>query len=148
MGTDVTLRIRHIVQELQKETATSAQRCKVLESENKLLLSETEQLREVRSSLRSPSEYLVDALVQDLKALEEDVERSLSREEAMLSGEYPSSPPTPSMDDMQTLQRSYKDLKTKYEASRPTINDDPLDLNMLIYRVVRRGAAPQEGRRS
>ena len=41
------VRYRHIVQQLQKENDASAKRCKVLESENKLLLSETEQLREV-----------------------------------------------------------------------------------------------------
>lgn len=38
---------RHIVQELQRENSLAAQRNKVLESENKLLLSETERLREV-----------------------------------------------------------------------------------------------------
>lgn len=42
---------RHIVQELQKENAASAQRLRSLEAENKLLLSETEQLREVGPSL-------------------------------------------------------------------------------------------------
>ena len=40
---------RHIVQELQMETAKASQRNKVLESENKLLLSEMDQLREVRA---------------------------------------------------------------------------------------------------
>ena len=50
-----------------------------------------------------------------MKALEEDVERSLAREEAMRSGEAESAPSTPSMDDVQALQRSYKELKTKYE---------------------------------
>ena len=33
----------------------------------------------------------------------------------MLSGENPPSPSTPSMDDVNALQRSYKDLKAKYE---------------------------------
>ena len=33
----------------------------------------------------------------------------------MLSGENPPSPSTPSLDDINALQRSYKDLKTKYE---------------------------------
>ena len=44
---------RHIVQELQKENAASEQRCKALEAENKILLSETEQLREVRLPIQS-----------------------------------------------------------------------------------------------
>ncbi len=37
------------MQELQMENTNLAQRYKVLESENKLLMSETEQLREVSS---------------------------------------------------------------------------------------------------
>ena len=106
---------RHIVQELQKENAASAQRCKVLEAENKLLLSETEQLRDV-SVVPQVAVVMTDRRVQqDLKALEEDVEKSLAREEAMRSGEAPPSPSTPSLDDIQALQRSYKDLKAKYE---------------------------------
>ncbi len=43
---------RHIVQELQKDNAAHTQRSNVLESENKLLLSETEQLREVGLTVR------------------------------------------------------------------------------------------------
>lgn len=42
---------RHIVQELQKESLAAAQRTKVLESENQLLLSEAEQLRQVTTLL-------------------------------------------------------------------------------------------------
>lgn len=38
---------RHIIQELQLESTKAAQRSKVLESENKLLLTEMDQLREV-----------------------------------------------------------------------------------------------------
>ncbi len=38
---------RHIVQQLQKESATLTKRNQVLEAENKLLATETEQLREV-----------------------------------------------------------------------------------------------------
>ncbi len=53
-----------------------------------------------------------------MKSLEEDVERSIAREEAMLSGENPPSPSTPSLDDIQALQRSYKELKTKYEVCK------------------------------
>ncbi|KAI0745313.1 hypothetical protein C8Q76DRAFT_806678 [Earliella scabrosa] len=110
--------LKHIVQELQKENAASAQRCKVLEAENKLLLSETEQLRD------------------DLKALEEDVERSLAREEAMLSGENPPSPSTPSLDDINALQRSYKDLKTKYETEVEQLRKKLADLEMKSARQV------------
>jgi hypothetical protein len=45
---------RHIVQEMQLENAKAAQRNKVLESENKLLLTEVDQLREVRILLLLP----------------------------------------------------------------------------------------------
>ncbi|KAH9937733.1 hypothetical protein B0H21DRAFT_758089 [Amylocystis lapponica] len=63
--------LKHIVQELQKENSAAAQRAKVLESENKLLLTEVEQLRE------------------DLKVLEENVEQSIMREElALLNMRY------------------------------------------------------------
>lgn len=58
--------LKHIVQELQKEIATVTQRNKLLESENRLLMSETDQLR------------------QELKVLEENVEQSLSAQEAVL----------------------------------------------------------------
>ncbi|KAG1732188.1 uncharacterized protein EDB91DRAFT_1152086 [Suillus paluster] len=58
--------LKHIVQELQKETSAVTQRNKLLESENRLLMSETDQLR------------------QELKILEENVEQSLLREEAAL----------------------------------------------------------------
>jgi CAP-Gly domain-containing linker protein 1 len=38
---------RHIIQELQKENQTTEQRAKLMESENQLLMHETEQLRQV-----------------------------------------------------------------------------------------------------
>lgn len=41
---------RHIVQTLQMESQSAAQRNKLLESENRMLLSETDQLRQVRNS--------------------------------------------------------------------------------------------------
>jgi hypothetical protein len=43
----MTVLPRHIIQELQKESANAAHQNKLLESENNLLLSETEQLRKV-----------------------------------------------------------------------------------------------------
>ena len=39
---------RHIIQELQKENVAASQQNKLLESENRLLTSETEKLRQVR----------------------------------------------------------------------------------------------------
>lgn len=43
----LTIPPRHIIQELQKENANATHQNKLLESENKLLLSETEQLSKV-----------------------------------------------------------------------------------------------------
>ncbi|THH28649.1 hypothetical protein EUX98_g5533 [Antrodiella citrinella] len=85
--------LKHIVQELQKENTVIVQRSKVLESENKLLLSETDQLRE------------------DMKALEDNVEQSLLREEKALMSETDGS----MTDDAETLQQMLRDLKVKYE---------------------------------
>ncbi|KAH9839568.1 uncharacterized protein C8Q71DRAFT_750078 [Rhodofomes roseus] len=80
--------LKHIVQELQKEISAAAQRNKVLESENKLLLTETEQLR------------------QDLKVLEESVEQSIMREEqALISGIDVST--ASGSTDVAALQRKY-----------------------------------------
>ena len=39
---------RHIIQELQKENQAAKQQAKLVESENQLLMNETEQLRQVR----------------------------------------------------------------------------------------------------
>ncbi|KAH9929550.1 uncharacterized protein BXZ73DRAFT_90402 [Epithele typhae] len=110
--------LKHIVQELQKESTILNQRNKVLEAENRLLLSETEQLRE------------------DLKILEDDVEKSLSREEALANGEHSPPPGTPSMDDIQALQRSYKDLKTKYETEVEQLKKKLADIEMKHARQV------------
>lgn len=41
---------RHIIQELQKENQTVKQQAKFMESENQLLMNETEQLRQVSST--------------------------------------------------------------------------------------------------
>lgn len=54
---DLTLGYRHIIQELQLENTKAAQRTKVLESENKLLLTEMDQLREVRYTSSFFNEY-------------------------------------------------------------------------------------------
>lgn len=51
-GHTLTSFTRHIVQELQKENLASAQQIKLLESENRLLSAEAEQLRQVRSLIQ------------------------------------------------------------------------------------------------
>lgn len=83
---------RHIVSEQQKELASLAQANKVLESENRLLLSETEQLRE------------------EMRALEESVERSIAREEAALASPALS-------DDNNALAQQVKDMRVRHEVT-------------------------------
>ncbi|KAI0054971.1 hypothetical protein BV25DRAFT_1816286 [Artomyces pyxidatus] len=84
--------LKHIIQELQKENNAAAQQYKLLESENKLLLSETEQLRE------------------DMKLLEDSVENSIMREEQSLN-EAAAGP----NGDSTTLQRAMKEMRLKHE---------------------------------
>ena len=75
--------------EQQKELAGLAQANKVLESENRLLLSETEQLRE------------------EMRALEDSVERSIAREEAALG--------SPAPGDDSALAQQIKDMRVRHE---------------------------------
>lgn len=42
---------RHIIQEIQKENAAITHQKKLVEAENKMLMSETDKLREVRTCL-------------------------------------------------------------------------------------------------
>lgn len=100
---------------MQKENAVIIQRSKVLESENKLLLSETDQLREVRTALVILLGKVTNTThdpMQDMKALEDNVEQSLLREEKALSETDGSI-----SDDVSTLQQMLRDLKVKYEVS-------------------------------
>ncbi|KAI0051630.1 hypothetical protein FA95DRAFT_243872 [Auriscalpium vulgare] len=84
--------LKHIIQELQKENTAAAQQYKLLEAENKLLLAETEQLRE------------------DMKSLEDSVDNSILREEQSLNES------SPSLDaDGAQLQRAMKDMRLRHE---------------------------------
>ncbi|EGN99907.1 hypothetical protein SERLA73DRAFT_72683 [Serpula lacrymans var. lacrymans S7.3] len=91
--------LKHIVQELQKENVAAAQRNRVLEAENKLLLSELSETEQLR---------------QELKQLEEHVEQSLLHEEAILEAGSARSPGLESS-DMVSLQMAFKEQKVKYE---------------------------------
>ncbi|KAF8135507.1 hypothetical protein EV363DRAFT_797597 [Boletus edulis] len=96
--------LKHIVQELQKETLSITQRNKLLEAENILLISETDQLR------------------QELKILEDNVEQSLSSQEAALdAGDHPSALPP--------------DLQTKYEGEIEQLRKRLADAEMKSARV-------------
>ncbi|KAI9509749.1 hypothetical protein F5148DRAFT_1374978 [Russula earlei] len=84
--------LKHIIQELQKENANAAHQNKLLESENKLLLSETEQLRKIISTL------------------EDNVRSKPLREEANLLEDT-----SISSGDMVSLQKAMREMRARYE---------------------------------
>lgn len=100
---------RHIIQELQKELTQENQRNKVLESENKLLLTEIAQLREV--CLGNDFSADADNAFQDMKKLEDTFEQTLMREEQELATDLDGKVE----EDGITSQKSMKDLKARYE---------------------------------
>ncbi|KAJ7262294.1 hypothetical protein B0H12DRAFT_1321913 [Mycena haematopus] len=102
--------LKHIVQELQKESLAATQRTKLLESENQLLLSEAEQLR------------------QEVQILEENLDNSLIHEENALDDAPPG--------DATSLQRSMKDQKVKFEMELEQLRKRLADSEMKSARVV------------
>ncbi|KAF7376043.1 hypothetical protein MSAN_00019100 [Mycena sanguinolenta] len=101
--------LKHIVQELQKESLAATQRTKLLESENQLLRSEAEQLR------------------QEVQILEENLDNSLTREENALE-DAPSG-------DAADLQRLMKDQKVKFEMELEQLRKRLADSEMKSARV-------------
>ncbi|KAF8891644.1 hypothetical protein BD779DRAFT_1661531 [Infundibulicybe gibba] len=83
--------LKHIVQELQKENFATAQKNKLLESENQLLLSEADQLR------------------QEVRILEDNLDKSLLDETSVPIDLPPGSP------DINMLQKSLKDQASRFE---------------------------------
>jgi len=108
--------LKHIVQELQKEALTITQRNKLLEAENRLLISETDQLR------------------QELKILEDNVEQSLLGQEAALdAGNHSSVLPL----DLQTgeieqLRKRLTDAEMKTARVTHDLNKEISELETLI----------------
>ncbi|KZT01756.1 uncharacterized protein LAESUDRAFT_763492 [Laetiporus sulphureus 93-53] len=107
--------LKHIVQELQMENSSHAQRNNALEQENNFLLSETEQLR------------------QELKTLEENVEQSFMREEESLS--Y-AADGADSADDIVKMQKKHEteleQLRKKLVEAERTSTRTIHDLNKEI----------------
>ncbi|KAJ7647445.1 hypothetical protein FB45DRAFT_893476 [Roridomyces roridus] len=101
--------LKHIVQELQKESLAATQRTKLLESENQLLVSETEQLR------------------QEVQILEENLDNSLIREENSLD--------EPPSGDAASLQRTLRDQKAKFELEMEQLRKRLADSEMKSARV-------------
>ncbi|KAJ7218148.1 hypothetical protein GGX14DRAFT_440092 [Mycena pura] len=101
--------LKHIVQELQKENLAATQRMKLLESENQLLLSETEQLR------------------QEVQVLEENLDHSLLHEEKASDQTLPV--------NTASLQRLTRDQSAKFEMEIEQLRKRLADSEMKSARV-------------
>lgn len=110
--------LRHIVQELQKEIMTVTQRNKLLESENRLLMSETDQLR------------------REMKILEENVERTLLCQEAALDSEGQSGIPrdvqTRYESELEQLRKRLADAEMKTARVTHDLNKEIGELETLV----------------
>ena len=105
--------LRHIIQELQKENANAAHQNKLLESENKLLLSETEQLRKVICpNIELPMGSIETIDLQSMDALEDSVRSRLPQDEA--SPQDDASIPS---GDVVSLQKGMREMRARYEVS-------------------------------
>ncbi|KAF5385794.1 hypothetical protein D9615_002454 [Tricholomella constricta] len=100
--------LKHIVQELQKENLASAQRIKILESENQLLSSEANQLR------------------QEVQILEENLDKSLDQEEIVdsLRGGSEDSP------------RKLKEQQSRLEMEQEQLRKKLVDAEMKSARTI------------
>ncbi|KAF8554711.1 hypothetical protein OG21DRAFT_1496815, partial [Imleria badia] len=108
--------LKHIVQELQKETLTITQRNKLLEAENRLLISETDQLR------------------QELKILEDNVEQGLFKQEAALdAGEHSSVDLQMKHEgELEQLRKRLADAEMKTARITHDLNKEISELETLI----------------
>ena len=100
---------RLIVQELQQENSAATQRAKVLEAENELLRSETDQLREV--GIEALAACTTDFRLQELKILEDNLEQSIIHEEPETHGV----PPTITPGEIKMLEISAGEQNVKHE---------------------------------
>ncbi|KXN90912.1 Eukaryotic translation initiation factor 3 subunit C [Leucoagaricus sp. SymC.cos] len=89
--------LKHIVQELQKEHLLATQKIKVLESENEILKSETKLLQSEAEHLR-----------QEVQILENNLDVSAA-------SESPEADASPSTDNAEVVQRSFREQKARYE---------------------------------
>ncbi|KAL0956076.1 hypothetical protein HGRIS_002245 [Hohenbuehelia grisea] len=103
--------LKHIVQELQKENSAAAQRARTLEAENKLLLSEVDQLR------------------QEVAVLEENLDQSLIREEQALDEDQPP------LGSEEALQRALKEQKMRLEMELEQLRKRLADTDMKAART-------------
>ncbi|KAJ7188425.1 hypothetical protein C8R46DRAFT_1054731 [Mycena filopes] len=109
--------LKHIVQELQKESLAATQRTKLLESENQLLLSETEQLRQEVQILE---ENLDNSLVHEEKALDEGTLGDTTRMRVKLEAE------------IEQLRKRLSDSEMKSARVTHDLNKEISELEALI----------------
>ncbi|KAF9458432.1 hypothetical protein BDZ94DRAFT_1292002 [Collybia nuda] len=106
--------LKHIVQELQKENLVLAQRIKILESENELLLTENQQLR------------------QEVQILEENMDQSIVYEEySNVDGSR-----TPGLPDIQDVKRTLKDQKARFEMEQEQLRKRLAEIEMKSARTI------------
>lgn len=130
--------VRHIVQELQKENSAHVSKIKSLENENKLIHSETEELRGVRDPNILQRRYQPSKKA--VKSLESTLEESISREEQALQREE--APIDPANADITGLQRALRESQVKHEVGsagycgiKPGLNDVQGELEKLRKRM-------------
>ncbi|KAG6897401.1 hypothetical protein C0992_001907 [Termitomyces sp. T32_za158] len=98
--------LKHIVQELQKENVASVQRIKILESENELLATEANQLR------------------QEVQILEENLDKSLDQEEGDAGGINGDSP------------RKLREQKGRLETEQEQLRKRLVEVEMKSTRTI------------
>ncbi|KAG6820995.1 hypothetical protein H0H93_008624 [Arthromyces matolae] len=98
--------LKHIVQELQKENVAALQRIKLLESENQLLTSETDQLR------------------QEVQILEENLDKSLDQDDIAVKGINEDSP------------RNLREQKGRLEIEQEQLRKRLVEVEMKSTRTI------------
>ena len=104
-GKEEVTGLKHIVQEMQKESASASSKIKMFESENAHLRSEVEQLR------------------QEVRILEDNLDKSLHDEEATVS----------TTDDSSLLQKRTKEQGLEIEQLRKKLSDMEVKHGRAIY---------------
>ncbi|KAL0062077.1 hypothetical protein AAF712_011077 [Marasmius tenuissimus] len=105
--------LKHIVQELQKESVAGSQRNKVLESENQLLMSEMEKLR------------------QEVKILEDNLDQSILREEENLHIDGSGTDPS----DVEALKKTLKEQRLRTDVEIEQLRKKLADAEMKNART-------------
>ncbi|KAF8324452.1 uncharacterized protein EI90DRAFT_2977087 [Cantharellus anzutake] len=109
--------LKHVVQQLTKENAALIASSKVLESDNKMLTTETGELRE------------------SLKELEEKFEQTILREQSVLDGAGVD-PSSPLLQDVATLRQAIKDAQARHEREMEQMRRRVADMEKKHARTV------------